>query len=182
MSRVDEHISRFLILLVSLCFFSCSEYETSYFEELNLELSIEKHRYYELTLRTPGKDLVDTISFELYPDCSRPLLYIVPPNYLFLNNQVCNLVSARMYNYKLRLVNSRPNIQELLNPELLAERDSSFVDSLQVDFPLAFRATSNPHNLKIRMPNYTVSYYGEFRLNSSDGHELQKDIKRKSFL
>lgn len=179
MQPIVNHIRLCAIVVFVIAFSSCLEYEHSYFEEINLELKINVDDYYRLTFGVPG-ELSDTLDFLIFSHSSSPIIYLVEPDRVYLDGRYCELLSAKMHNYKLRLVFGGVNVHELLNPEHSIENILNPPDSLMEERPYAFRSPQPQHGISLRKPYYGISYYGRLGITTHDGRSLHKKVLNES--
>lgn len=163
---------------VMVCF-SCyhGRYETSYYEDLGLELSYDDKELKQFIIRSPSREVQDTIYFQtpvVNENCSRRFLILIPPDRLYFNSSDCWLISARLHNYKLGIIGTCPETFDLIGS---TSRDTTEIILLNPSDSL-FVYSDEPWI--IQKPYYKIGYLGGLRVISSEtGHELPKQIKRR---
>lgn len=164
-----------LFVLFRIIFVSCSDYETAYYEDLDLTVGIKYDRYYELVLSSSADDVRDTIYFEANFLGPSPILYLIPPDKIFFYEGTCVLEDAKMHNFKLRLYDCSQPLLDLLGPD---GSDSTAIRLLP--YPKQGTYYSRPSQRIFMEPYYELSYYGKLSFRSADGTEIQKSVIRQS--
>lgn len=159
-----------IIMLVS-----CTADEESYFEELNLVVTIKGRELLELTLGTPESDVRDTIYFH-DDHTGRNPIYFIPPDRLYFYDSEWTIEGAKLHNFRLGIL-STPQILDLIGPEI---NDTTKMILLSSKDPAIHY--QNHRRVIFREPYYLIDFPNTLWIYNQDGQSIHKEERRKSFI